>query len=146
MRSPPSRAMARSRVAGLRQSGYCAAILGAATATTRFRRRIFPRPIRDEERPKSVDDKRNLIAALLLSVAILLGWNFVSEKFFPTPDTYDVTTTVADRAAHAATPETQGRSEEHTSALESLMRNLSAVLRLKKKTNLTSSIQMPTTN
>jgi len=53
-----------------------------------------------------VDDKRNLIAAILLSVAILLGWNFVSEKFFPTPDKPDVTTTVAgtNGAAPAATP------------------------------------------
>lgn len=42
-----------------------------------------------------MDDKRNLIAAILLSVAILLGWNFVSEKFFPTPKKPDVTTTVA---------------------------------------------------
>jgi YidC/Oxa1 family membrane protein insertase len=42
-----------------------------------------------------VDDKRNLIAAILLSVAILLGWNFVADKFFPTPDKPDVTTTVA---------------------------------------------------
>src|SRR3546814_8012689 len=85
MRSPPSRAMARSRVAGLRQSGYCAAILGAATATTRFRSRIFPRPIRDEERLNSVDDKRDLIAAIFLSVDIILGWNFVADNFFPTP-------------------------------------------------------------
>ncbi len=42
-----------------------------------------------------MDDKRNMIAAILLSVAILIGWNFVSEKFFPTPDKPDVTTTVA---------------------------------------------------
>ncbi|PKQ00503.1 MAG: membrane protein insertase YidC [Alphaproteobacteria bacterium HGW-Alphaproteobacteria-13] len=42
-----------------------------------------------------MDDKRNLIAAILLSVAILLGWNFVADKFFPTPDKPDVTTTVA---------------------------------------------------
>ena len=58
-----------------------------------------------------MDDKRNLIAAILLSVAILLGWNFVSEKFFPTPDQPDVTTTVAgaDGAAPAATPATQGQ-------------------------------------
>ena len=58
-----------------------------------------------------MDDKRNLIAAILLSVAILLGWNFVSEKFFPTPDQSDVTTTVAgaDGAAPAATPATQGQ-------------------------------------
>ena len=42
-----------------------------------------------------MDDKRNLIAAILLSVAILIGWNFVAERFFPTPDQPDVTKTVA---------------------------------------------------
>ncbi len=53
-----------------------------------------------------MDDKRNMIAAILLSVAILIGWNFVSEKFFPTPDKPDVTTTVAGPGgtAPAATP------------------------------------------
>lgn len=51
-----------------------------------------------------MDDKRNLIAAILLSVAILLGWNFVSEKFFPTPAKPDVTKTVA--GAPGATPAT----------------------------------------
>ncbi len=58
-----------------------------------------------------MDDKRNLIAAILLSVAILIGWNFVSEKYFPTPDTPDVTETVAgaNGAAPAATPATQGQ-------------------------------------
>lgn len=55
-----------------------------------------------------MDDKRNLIAAILLSVAILLGWNFVSEKFFPTPAKPDVTKTVA--GAPGATPAaTQGQ-------------------------------------
>ncbi len=58
-----------------------------------------------------MDDKRNMIAAILLSVAILIGWNFVSEKFFPTPDTPDVTETVAgaNGAAPTATPATQGQ-------------------------------------
>lgn len=54
-----------------------------------------------------MDDKRNMITAILLSVAILIGWNFVSEKFFPTPDKPDVTRTVAGHdstAAPAATP------------------------------------------
>jgi YidC/Oxa1 family membrane protein insertase len=32
-----------------------------------------------------VDDKRNLITAILLSVLILIGWNFVAERFFPAP-------------------------------------------------------------
>ena len=58
-----------------------------------------------------MDDKRNLIAAILLSVAILLGWNFVSEKFFPTPDKPDVTRTVAgaNGAAPPATPAAPGQ-------------------------------------
>lgn len=53
-----------------------------------------------------MDDKRNMITAILLSVAILIGWNFVSEKFFPTPDKPDVTRTVAgpNGAAPAAVP------------------------------------------
>ncbi|QCB56339.1 membrane protein insertase YidC [Sphingopyxis sp. PAMC25046] len=54
-----------------------------------------------------MDDKRNMIAAILLSVAILIGWNFVSEKYFPTPDTPDVTETVA--GANGAAPATQGQ-------------------------------------
>ncbi|WP_432768901.1 MAG: membrane protein insertase YidC [Sphingopyxis sp.] len=57
-----------------------------------------------------MDDKRNLIAAILLSVAILLGWNFVSAQFFPTPAKPDVTTTVAGaNGTPAATPATQGQ-------------------------------------
>lgn len=50
-----------------------------------------------------MEDKRNWITAILLSAAILLGWNFVSQKFFPTPPKPDVTTTVAGSpAAHPA--------------------------------------------
>ena len=57
-----------------------------------------------------MDDKRNLIAAILLSVAILIGWNFVAEKFFPTPEKPDVTTSVAGtKGTPAATPATQGQ-------------------------------------
>lgn len=52
------------------------------------------------------DNKRNMITAILLSVAILIGWNFVAAEFFPTPDKPDVTKTVAgtNGAAPAATP------------------------------------------
>ncbi len=53
-----------------------------------------------------MDDKRNMITAILLSVAILIGWNFLSARFFPTPNKPDVTKTVAGPAgaAPAATP------------------------------------------
>jgi YidC/Oxa1 family membrane protein insertase len=52
-----------------------------------------------------VDDKRNWITAILLSAAILLGWSFVSDKFFPTPAKPDVTKTVAGSpTATTATP------------------------------------------
>ena len=51
-----------------------------------------------------MDDKRNWITALLLSAAILLGWSFVSDKFFPTPTKPDVTKTVA--GTPGATPAT----------------------------------------
>jgi YidC/Oxa1 family membrane protein insertase len=51
-----------------------------------------------------VDDKRNLIAAILLSVAILIGWNFVAETFFPTPEKPDVTRTVAGTPGAAPAP------------------------------------------
>jgi YidC/Oxa1 family membrane protein insertase len=57
-----------------------------------------------------VDDKRNLIAAILLSVAILIGWNFVAERFFPTPAQPDVTRTVARaNGAPASAPVAQGQ-------------------------------------
>jgi len=58
-----------------------------------------------------VDDKRNMITAILLSVAILIGWNFVADKFFPTPDKPDVTKTVAghDGAAPSALPGEPGQ-------------------------------------
>lgn len=49
-----------------------------------------------------MDDKRNLFAAILLSVAVLLGWNFIAERFFPTPEKPDVTTTVAGNSNGAA--------------------------------------------
>nr|WP_278254300.1 membrane protein insertase YidC [Sphingobium sp. BYY-5] len=34
--------------------------------------------------PKSVDDKKNIILAVLLTAAILFGWPYVSHYFFPT--------------------------------------------------------------
>lgn len=57
-----------------------------------------------------MDDKRNMITAILLSVAILIGWNFVSAQFLPTPDKPDVTRTVAgaNGTATTATPAAPG--------------------------------------
>lgn len=49
-----------------------------------------------------MDDKRNLFAAILLSVAVLLGWNFIAERFFPTPSKPDVTANVAGDTGAAA--------------------------------------------
>lgn len=60
-----------------------------------------------------MDDKRNLIAAILLSVAILVSWNFLSERFFPTPDKPDVTKTVggtSDSSPSAVAPSTSGNT------------------------------------
>ncbi len=54
-----------------------------------------------------MDDKRNWITAILLSAAILLGWNFVAQKFFPTPTKPDVTKTGSGSpTAATATPGT----------------------------------------
>ena len=50
-----------------------------------------------------MDDKRNLIAAILLSVAILLGWNFVADKVFPTPAEPPAKSEGTKAAAPAAT-------------------------------------------
>ncbi|MCW0198072.1 membrane protein insertase YidC [Sphingopyxis sp.] len=57
-----------------------------------------------------MDDKRNWITAILLSAAILLGWNFVAQKFLPTPPKPDVTKTVvgANGAANPAAPAQPG--------------------------------------
>ena len=64
-----------------------------------------------------MDDKRNWITALLLSAAILLGWSFVSDKFFPTPPKPDVTKTVAGtNGAPATAAPTQGQPSALPSA------------------------------
>lgn len=55
-----------------------------------------------------MDDKRNLLAAILLSVAVLLGWNFIADRFFPTPAKPDVTTSVAGDTGSAAPVPTAG--------------------------------------
>ncbi|MBA4747302.1 MAG: membrane protein insertase YidC [Sphingopyxis sp.] len=49
-----------------------------------------------------MDDKRNLITAILLSVLILIGWNFIAERFFPAPPTPVEQKAAATKAPSAA--------------------------------------------
>ena len=46
-----------------------------------------------------MDDKRNMITAILLSVLILVGWNFIAERFFPAPAPNVVKAEAAKQAA-----------------------------------------------
>ena len=47
-----------------------------------------------------MDDRRNILTAFLLSALILIGWSFVQERFFPTPQPV---------TAPAAAPATSGQ-------------------------------------
>ncbi|MEY2882708.1 MAG: rane protein insertase YidC [Pseudomonadota bacterium] len=49
-------------------------------------------------------DTRNMILAVILSALVLLGWSFVSEKYFPAPKPVKPATTVAAPAATTAAP------------------------------------------
>ena len=53
-----------------------------------------------------MNDKRNLITAILLSVLILIGWNFIAERFFPAPPPPKAAPKTA--AATAAPPPASG--------------------------------------
>ncbi len=54
-----------------------------------------------------MEDKRNLITAILLSVLILVGWSFIAERWFPAPDPAPkAVATKADPAAPGAEPTT----------------------------------------
>lgn len=77
-----------------------------------------------------MDDKRNLFAAILLSVAVLLGWNFLADRFFPTPAQPDVTTTVASgTSADAASVAGQGPALPNTgNSATAAIRPVDAVL------------------
>jgi YidC/Oxa1 family membrane protein insertase len=57
-----------------------------------------------------LNDNKNMILAIVLSVLVLLGWSFVSEKFFPTPKPAPQTqkNPSAQTAAPAGTPQVQG--------------------------------------
>ena len=50
-----------------------------------------------------MDDKRNLIFAILLTGLILFGWPYVASMFFPTPPVATSTTKVEDAPAGSAT-------------------------------------------
>src|SRR5688500_3284521 len=70
--------MGPSRGAGLPPSASRAAIPGAG-----------PDPIRSPDQSAQglrVNDNRNLILAIALSLAVLLGWSFLSDQFFPTAE------------------------------------------------------------
>jgi YidC/Oxa1 family membrane protein insertase len=53
-----------------------------------------------------VEDRRNIILAVLLTGLILFGWPYVAEQFFPTPPTAEKSApaTTADAPASAGTP------------------------------------------
>lgn len=82
-----------------------------------------------------MDDKRNLIIAILLSVTILLGWNLVAERFFPTPDKPDVTRSVAGGAgpkaavpADGSLPPPSGAAGAVPTEVQAAPRSVAAVL------------------
>ena len=54
-----------------------------------------------------MDDKRNLIFAVLLTGLILFGWPYVASYFFPTPAPVTNGATTAASAAGAATSDVQ---------------------------------------
>jgi YidC/Oxa1 family membrane protein insertase len=53
-----------------------------------------------------VEDRRNLIVAILLTGLILFGWPYIASKFFPTPAPVTSTTKAATTPAGAATADT----------------------------------------
>lgn len=64
-----------------------------------------------------MDDKRNLITAILLSVLILIGWNFMAERFFPAPAPNVVKSEAAKQAAsQGAAPAPTGELGAPTAA------------------------------
>lgn len=51
----------------------------------------------------TVNDNRNMILAIVLSAFVLIGWSFVSEKFFPTPKPPTAQTQAAPKVEAAPT-------------------------------------------
>src|SRR6476469_2005183 len=58
---------------GLPSSAYFVVTRGAAKATTPYREDFDP-----------VNDSKNLILAVALSMLVLLGWTWAANKYFPT--------------------------------------------------------------
>ncbi len=69
--------MGRSKGAGSHCVAYCAAILGEGTDSIRYPNWT--------EGFRNVSNQRNLLIASLMSLIVLLGWNVISERFFPQP-------------------------------------------------------------
>lgn len=70
-----------------------------------------------------MDDKRNLILAVLLTLVILLGWPFISERFFPTPKP-----AVSTASQEAGAPAQPPGSVAPTADAQAQLRPLEAVL------------------
>ena len=67
------------------------------------------------------DDTRNMILAIVLSAAVLLGWGLLSERFFPAPKPA-VTATKGTPSAQPAAPGTAPGTPAATAAAPALTR------------------------
>ena len=90
-----------------------------------------------------MDDKRNLIFAVLLTGLILFGWPYVASYFFPTPAPVTSSATTAASPAGAATSDVQveaapakAQAVPLSSALQSTGRILVETPKLKGSVNL----------
>lgn len=90
-----------------------------------------------------MDDKRNLIFAVLLTGLILFGWPYVASYFFPTPVPVTSSATTAASPAGAATSDVQveaapakAQAVPLSSALQSTARILVETPKLKGSVNL----------
>src|SRR4051794_31750119 len=79
MRSPPGNAMERRTGAGWRSNASAAATRGADKARIPYHELA---QCHDEEF-HSVSDSKNLILAVVLSALVLIGWPFVTARYFP---------------------------------------------------------------
>lgn len=63
-----------------------------------------------------MDDKRNLLTAVLLSALILVGWTFIADRFFPQPKPA-VTASAGKSAAAPGTPTASATSDAGAPAI-----------------------------